>query len=179
MTCIVGVLDKKAKTVWIGGDSAGVSHYNITPRKDAKVFRNGDFLFGFTSSFRMGQLLRYRFKPPEHKAGLGTERYMTTDFIDAVRKCLRQHGYATVNNNVETGGSFLVGYRGRLFAIHDDYQVGESLHGYDAVGCGENYAKGALAATADLAPRERVQKALEVAALHSAGVCKPFVVRSI
>ena len=52
MTCIVGLID--GRRVWMGGDSAGVSGLDITVRADAKVFRNGDFLIGFTSSFRMG-----------------------------------------------------------------------------------------------------------------------------
>ena len=57
MTCIVGLID--GRRVWMGGDSAGVSGLDITVRADAKVFRNGDFLIGFTSSFRMGQLLAF------------------------------------------------------------------------------------------------------------------------
>ena len=39
-----------------------------TVEKDEKVFQNGDFLISFTSSFRMGQLLRYAFEPPEYRA---------------------------------------------------------------------------------------------------------------
>lgn len=63
MTCIVGLVDQG--NVWIGGDSAGVGGYDLMLRADQKVFRNGDFLMGFTSSFRMGQLLRYKLSPPK------------------------------------------------------------------------------------------------------------------
>ena len=62
MTCIVG-LEHKGK-VYIGGDSAGVAGYSLSVRADQKVFINGNFIFGFTSSFRMGQILRFGFNPP-------------------------------------------------------------------------------------------------------------------
>ena len=67
MTCIVGYLDKKTKKVTIGGDSAGVAGLDITIRKDEKVFKVDNFIIGCTSSFRMIQLLRFSFKPPEIK----------------------------------------------------------------------------------------------------------------
>ena len=58
MTCIVAVTD--GKKIVMGGDSAGVSGYSLTIRKDKKVFKRKDesgteWLFGFTTSFRMGE----------------------------------------------------------------------------------------------------------------------------
>ena len=67
MTCIVGMVDKLAKNVIIGGDSAESTNVNIFIRKDAKIFQNGNFIIGCTSSFRMIQLLRFTFKPPKIK----------------------------------------------------------------------------------------------------------------
>jgi len=63
MTCIVGI--QHDGRVYIGGDSAGVAGYSITSRADAKVFTVGPYVMGFTSSFRMGQLLRYGLKAPK------------------------------------------------------------------------------------------------------------------
>jgi len=62
MTCIVGLVENGK--VYIGGDSAGVAGLDITTRKDEKVFQKENMIFGFTSSFRMGQILRYSFKNP-------------------------------------------------------------------------------------------------------------------
>ena len=62
MTCIVGLVHEGV--VYIGGDSAGVAGLSLVVRADEKVLRNGDFLMGFTTSFRMGQLLRYKLDPP-------------------------------------------------------------------------------------------------------------------
>lgn len=174
MTCIVGIVDEGR--VWLGADSAGVGGYDLTLRKDPKVFRNGAFIFGFTTSFRMGQLLRYSFDPPELIDKDRVDAFMAVGFIDAVRECLRKGGYASKKDERETGGTFLVGVAGRLFRVEDDYQVGESLTGYDACGCGEPYARGALYATKNMHAENRINIALRAAEAHSAGVRGPFVV---
>lgn len=175
MTAIAGFCD--GGKVWIGGDSAGVAGLDLTVRADSKVFRNGDFLFGFTSSFRMGQLLRYKFQPPKQH-DQETYAFMVTAFIDAVRDCLKAGGYAEKEKEAERGGCFLVGYRGRLFRIGSDYQVGEPLDGYDAVGCGDNLSLGSLFATKGMEPQRRMEIALQAAERHSAGVRGPFVMES-
>ncbi len=174
MTCIAGLVHEGQ--VYIGGDSAGVGRLFLTVRADQKVFRNGPFLMGFTTSFRMGQLLRYSFNPPAHHPDTDTYKYMVTEFIDAVRKCLKSGGYARKDKEEELGGTFLVGYKGRLFNIEDDYQVGEAAIGFDAVGCGQDIALGSLYSTVGLEPEARIKKALEAAERFSAGVRSPFVV---
>lgn len=174
MTCIVGLADNKR--VYIGGDSAGVGGWSLTVRADEKVFRNGEFLFGFTSSFRMGQLLRYAFTPPKHSSDVGDYQYLVTDFINAVRQCLKDGGFATKENEGEKGGTFLLGYRGNLYKVEDDYQVGKAVAGFDACGCGFEIALGALNATEGVDPKQRARKALEAAERFSAGVRGPFVV---
>ena len=74
MTCIVGLVHEGV--VYIGGDSAGVARLSLTVRADEKVFRNSDFLMGFTTSFRMGQLLRYSLKPPRRHPADDINQYM-------------------------------------------------------------------------------------------------------
>lgn len=154
MTCIAGVVHEGR--VWIGGDSAGVAGWSLRVRADRKVFRNGPYLFGFSGSFRMGNLLRYAFTPPE-PPDWDVYKFMSTGFMDAVRKCLKEGGFAEVNNGVERGGFFLVGYREHLFTV-----------------CGDDIAVGSLYATRSLPPAERLRIALEAAERHSAGVRGPF-----
>ena len=174
MTCIVGVVDKGK--VYIGGDSAGVAGYSLKVRADEKVFQNGPFLFGFTSSFRMGQLLRYAFTPPKHDSDLSDYQYLVTAFVNAVRQCLKDGGFATKESEAEKGGIFLLGYRGHLYKVESDYQVGQSVDSYDTCGCGEDIAVGALYATEGQDAKKRINKALEAAERFSAGVRGPFVV---
>jgi len=168
MTCIVAIENDDA--VYIAGDSAGVAGLSITIRADEKVFVNGPFIMGFTSSFRMGQLLRYKFSPPKQTIDLDDMKYMVTDFIDSVRKCFADNGFGDKSN----GGSFLVGYNGKLYSIDSDFQVGIPIVKYDACGCGSDLALGALFATKDKNPEERIKIALEAAATFSGGVAPPF-----
>ncbi|MGW6292457.1 hypothetical protein [Streptomyces sp. NPDC055058] len=174
MTAIVGIVHDG--TVYLGGDSAGVAGYALTVRADHKVFRTGPYVLGFTSSFRMGQLLRYAFAPPAPDGG-DLARFMATTFVDAVRDTLKAGGWLRKDSEQEEGGTFLVGVRGRLFRVAGDFQVGEAADGYDAVGCGDELALGALFATArlGLAPRDRLRCALSAAERFSAGVRRPFV----
>ena len=172
MTCIAAVAD--SGNVWMGADSAGVAGLTLSVRRDPKIYRVGTFLFGFTSSFRMGQLLGYSLTPPHHQNDWSTDRYMNTAFVDALRSTLKTGGYAKTHDGAEEAGEFLVGYHGRVFRICSDYQVAENIEPFDAVGCGAELALGALHATKGKAPSDRVAAALEAAEAFSAGVRRPF-----
>lgn len=174
MTCIVGLVDNG--NVYIGGDSAGVQGWDLVVRADEKVFRNGPMVMGFTDSFRMGQLLRYAFQVPDHDPRDDIDKYMVVTFVNAVRQCLKDGGYARAVETRESGGTFLVGYAGQLFCIDSDYQVAKAADGFAAVGCGSSYALGSLYSTEGQEPRIRVAKALAAAERFSAGVRAPFVV---
>lgn len=180
MTCIVGLVDKKK--VYIGGDSAGVSGLDYHIREDEKVFKKNDMVFGFTSSFRMGQIIRYSFNIPDHDPRTRDFAYLCTTFIDELIKCFKAKGYAKVNNEVVTGGFFLMGYKENLYQIQSDFQVSQVKRPFDACGCGEDYALGAMEIMSnikELKPQEKVEKALAVSESFSAGVRGPFNVVSV
>lgn len=177
MTCIVGIVDNGK--VFIGGDSAAVSGYMVTIRSDPKVFRLGNFLIGFTSSFRMGQLLHYAFHAPERPDGLDVFSYMVTLFVEGLRECMKSGGFTKKESEQEVGGCFLIGCDGRLFTIDTDFQVSESADGYAAVGSGAEVALGAIYATQGQLPWQRITTALEAAAHHTAYVRGPFVIEEL
>ena len=179
MTCIVGLVENGK--VYIGGDSAGVSGFDLRIRQDDKVFAKNGMVFGFTSSFRMGQILRYSLSIPDHDPRTDDYAYLCTDFVDALIKCFKEKEYATIKNSEVSGGIFLVGYKGNLYRIESDFQVGKVRQKYDACGCGEYYALGALRSLEEAGkePIEIVEHALSVAEYFSAGVRAPFTVVSI
>lgn len=178
MTCVVGIAHEGA--VYVGADSAGTDGWlRQTIRADEKVFTKGPFVMGFAGSFRMGQLLRYKLSVAEQPSTLSDHEYVHTWFLDAVRQCLKDGGYAEVKNNVELGGYFLLGYRGELYQVESDFQVGRPVEPYAAIGCGEEYALGALdvlLAKGVKDPRAAIKTAIGVAAYRSAGVAGPTVV---
>jgi hypothetical protein len=162
----------------MGGDSAGAdSSWSLQIRSESKVFQRGPYLMGFTTSFRMGQLLRWSLEAID-PVDVDLDAFMATAFIDAVRKCLKDGGFAKKEADREEGGTFLVGVHGRLFTVHDDYQVAEQVTPYAAVGCGADVALGVMYATDHLAPAHRLQVALDAAERHSAGVRGPFSIIS-
>ena len=179
-TCIVGL--EHEGSVYIGGDSAGVNEaLDIRVRADEKVFKKHNMIFGFTSSFRMGQIIRYSFNPPMQAVGEGDYEYLCGPWTDALIECFRSKGYATVDNNLVTGGTFLVGFNGSLYNVQDDFQVGRHIFPYDTCGCGGRLAIGAISALYDIVtdPEELIMAGLKAAEKFSAGVSGPFVIECL
>lgn len=176
MTCIVGFVCNDG--IYMGGDSAGVSGYSIRGRADEKVFIKDGMIYGFTSSFRMGQILRFNFKRPYHRPEIDDYEYLCSEYITELIKCFKEYGYLQEDKGEVSGGTFLVGYRGNLYKIEGDFQVGKAFDRYDACGCGEDYALGALNVMrhTELSYEDRVSMALGTAEKYSAGVRSPFVI---
>ena len=174
MTCVIGLVHNG--DTYLGADSASVSEQDVLIRSDKKVFRKGPLLIGFTSSFRMGQLLRYSLAIRKQKV-TDDFRYMATDFVDALRTCFKAGGYATTADNAEVGGVFIVGYKGKLYQMDSDYQVVTIEDDFIAVGSGSQIAYGALYADrSDKNPRQRVLTALKAAERYNIGVRGPFTI---
>jgi len=173
MTCIVGVAE--GGKAYIGADSASVAGWQVRATGLRKVFRRQQFVIGYTGSFRMGQILQHHLTVEPQKSE-PDEAYMVRTFIEAVRDCLKEHGFAEVENNVEKGGTFLVGYNGIVYDIDSDFQVNHFADGFTAVGCGNEYALGALKALETLPPKERILRSLEISAHFCGAVTGPFLV---
>ena len=140
MTCIVALTD--GKTVWIGGDAAGVNATDMTisVRADQKVSvhdENGvSWGFGFTTSYRMGQIIRYHLTLPPitKKDKEDLFGYMVSKFIPELRDVLTRGGVAMSTNGVETCGEFIVGLMGKIFTVDTDFQIASPIDNFCAVG---------------------------------------------
>lgn len=169
MTAIVGFTHNK--TVYIAGDSLGSNGEEKFEYKASKVFKNNNFIFGYTDSFRFGEILEYEFVPPEHKAGIEDKAYLVTAFIPKLRETLERCKYVKADDKCGNG-FFLMGYKGRLYKVQGDWSVLEPAEGYSAVGSGSSFCIGAMTVLKDLklSPFEKVIKAIESASKHN-----PFV----
>ena len=171
MTCIIGLVSEG--TVYMGGDSAGASGWTVRALRNPKVFRVGPFIIGGTESIRMSNVLQYHLEV-QSQTGESDHEYMICQFAEAVRATLKEHGFAKVENNVEEGALFLVGYQGHLYWADSDFQITEHAEDYDAIGCGAKFALGAMMVLEGLSPQKRIKRALEIAAHFSGGVLPPF-----
>lgn len=180
MTCIAAVVHNGK--VYMGGDAAGSNDYFVETRVDSKVFQVDEFLIGYTSSFRMGQLLKYCFKPPKIGRNKDVMAYMVKKFVPALHKLFENgewSGDPNPDNEAEErrGGVFLVGVRGRLFRLESNFQVADAADEYAACGSGASYALGALGTLShNNSPNDRLTKALTVAAHHDPFVRGPFTI---
>jgi len=173
MTCIVAVSDGSRVTV--GADSASVADESLMIRADQKIFKLGELIIGFTSSFRMGQVLQHLTQVPKAPSDdRDLMRYMVAEFIPAIRSSLRDAGFSSVENNVESGGTFIVAIRSKIFCVYSDFQIASPACDYAAVGCGDQIAEGSLFSTEGESVERRVEVALRAAQAHCSAVRSPF-----
>jgi ATP-dependent protease HslVU (ClpYQ) peptidase subunit len=179
MTVIIGYIDKENDTVYMGGDSAITFGNTIDYSKDKKVFQKNDFLIGTSGLQRTIQILKYDFYPPDKPENMTVEQFINTLFINSLRECFKNNGFAEKKNEKEEFDStILVGYKRRLFRIAYDYSVHETERSFISIGCGEDFAEGALSALmeSNLNIEERIKKALEIAGEFCNGVESPYYV---
>jgi ATP-dependent protease HslVU (ClpYQ) peptidase subunit len=174
MTCIVGLIAEDG--IYMGADSCVSNSYIQRTLKSPKIFKKGDMLIGCSGYLRMMQLVQYSLEIPKHRdAEQSLYEYMITTFIDALRKCFKTAGYSEINNNQEfTDSVLLIGYKGSLFKIETNYQIMEYTDSFAAIGSGSEVALGALMATENEQPQQRIEKALLAAEKFSRGVKGPF-----
>lgn len=189
-TCIVALLDENNGQIWMGADGAAVSGYSLHEITYPKIFiKDEKFLIGYTSSFRMGQLIECVFKPPKIPQGKSNYQYLITLFIPSLMKCLSENKFTTEKENVSTGGEFLIGFNSEIFKIQPDFAVLQPNVPYMATGCSEDLALGSLFTTEMLSnpssyesyilPHKRLEIALQAASKFSAGVSNPFTILSL
>lgn len=181
MTCIVALKD--GDKCFIGGDSRGSSGHTGSLYKRPKVFKSFDcreILFGYTTSFRMGQIL-------EFSEGLFDElsltngidfKYMVKSFIPNIQDRFNSEGFETSVNGEKTGGNFIICVNDKIYNIQNDYSILEPSLNFTSCGCGEDFANASLFSTvgSKMTPIERIHLALKAASYFSEGVRGPFTI---
>lgn len=182
MTCIVAIKDPITKSLLIAGDSIGVDSESMSKveRLDGKVFRKQDMLFGFTTSFRMGQILQYQFDLPEYHSDGDAHQYMVRKFIPCLLDQFEADRYLKYVDSVASGGDFIVAFDGNIFVVESDFQVGHVKDFHYSIGCGGEYALGSMHTydymsslnfeTTEASLRFKAKLALDAAKSHSIGV---------
>lgn len=169
MTIIVGVVDAKTGEVHIAADTMASDGWNGQLRVDKKVFVAHGIGYGFTSSYRMGQILQYHSEEVvDELRQTDTFGYVVKCLVPMWRRILTEHGFTKVEMGRESFGTFVVGIDGHVFTIDNDFQVGERVDGFAAVGCGCEYAMGSLFSSGAIG-LSLAQEAVEAAKYYSTG----------
>jgi len=163
MTAIVAMIHEGK--VWMGGDHLGSDGFTKNEFvKNDKVFKNGDFLIGYTTSFHMGQILQYHWKQPHRQENLTDDVYFYKFVMKSFIDCFKDNGYGDKRGVGWESGEFLVGWKGRLFLVENAHAL--ECEKFGAVGSGSYHAIGALKALdlvkVNLSPEDMLGTALVV-----------------
>lgn len=172
MTCIVAI--EQNGTVIMGGDRLGSNGHTGAPVSESKVFTKSGVTIGYTSSFRMGQLLQYALTIPVIPEE-DLDKWVAVDLMQAIRAVYSENGWDETSNGKASGGSFLLAVKGRCYEIQSDYSFIRQISGEYAVGSGKDYALGSLRSTRGrMTASKRIIESLETAAEYVVSVSAPF-----
>lgn len=169
MTCIVGI--ECNDRVFIAGDLQGTGGNNKIMHTQPKVFKKGGVAFGYTTSYRFGQILEHNLPDPVVPADDSEiYRWLISVLIPDIKKTL-------VDNGWTTGGTCLIGVKNQLWTMQDDFSVLRSVKGYDACGSGVEYAVGCMFTFLNINPNITEKNAIAALteAVKTAGTFSPSV----
>ena len=159
MTVIVGITD--GTTVYIGGDRGVSDDEVILSLSRPKVHINNGWLFAYSGSLGVGQLMEIIDMPD---AGEDPYKTLRTDVVSHMRSAIDLYG----SNDPEHTSDFIIGTQGRLFELSTaDWSVAEVNE--TALGSGSPFALGSLHTTKDFpATHEfRINMAIDAAITYS------------
>jgi ATP-dependent protease HslVU (ClpYQ) peptidase subunit len=121
--------------------------------------------------------VEYNLDLPEDSYQVAGE-YLGSAFIPALRACLKEHGGL---KDEQMEAVIMVGYKGGLFIIGEDFTLSEIATSCEAIGAGAKYALGYLYAMEKtcLSPERLIEGALGCAEYWCAGVRGPFIIEEL
>lgn len=171
MTCLVAI--ERAGRVWVGCDSfLGTDDVRDVVDRP-KWFRRSGVLVGHAGSFRAAQVVEHGADFRRREKGEPEQAYLVGVVACSFRKALN-----AARVRLRTA-EFLLAYRGKAYALQNDYSVVRSSHGYVTIGAGSDVANGAMAVLHEGDAREAVTRALAAAERHSTKVGGRFHVTCV
>lgn len=178
MTCIVGL--EYEGQVFLCGDRAASSIDHISINRAPKVYKkfskkkNTPVLIGWAGAFLFGNVLQYKYVPPDIRQGMTPDEYVYHLLIKDLRKCMETNHYQPQDDP----GFAMIGVEGKLFTLQEDFSMLHNQVNYNAIGSGSPYAMGAMHAMwnegVNVNPIVFLSKAVEAAAAFSTTVRGPF-----
>lgn len=136
-------------------DTSGfVSRIHTMNSNVSKILQVSGMLIGVAGDVRAINLVAHALQVPQMSLtlrGKKLDEYVTNKFIPALRNCFDANGYSTPQKEssehiAEQGSEILLAVNGVIYQIDTDYAWSNDASGLYAIGTGEQYAAGALAA---------------------------------
>lgn len=137
MTAIIGM--ERDGVAYIGADSAASSDDLSTVIAEPKVFRKGEYVIGYSYSFRFGNLLQHAWDAPGLPESLrtnpaGIDAFMVNSVAQSIHTLLESRkALRSKDSNSETGCA-LIAIRGRLYEYERDGYILRTKDGIAATG---------------------------------------------
>ena len=174
MTCIIAFRDKD-NNVWLGGDKLGSDSRTKIITKDPKVFKNGDMYFGYTTSFYMGQLLKYNWEAPSRKMNETDDMYIFSSVRDSISKLFNDSKFGKDKDDNEPNyGLFIMVYKKRIFLVEPNMAFIE-VDDIATCGSGQDVAMGTVMALnkfSNLPAQGIIEQSLEIVSSYIVSVSK-------
>lgn len=183
MTAIIGVEDRGI--AYVGADSSSVvGDQAVLVMRSPKVFRNGEYVIGFSYTFRFGNILQYLWSPPTPPERIEQspelfERFMVRELGPSIRAAVDEgHSLIEKEGGYEVGLA-IIGVRGRIWHYERDQGILCYADGVATTGSGYNLLTASYRTIQIVKPKmptqDKVLTALHVTADSMAGgVRGPF-----
>lgn len=174
MTCIVGV--KHDGNVYIGSDSRASNsfvHSNILGMSKIGIIEgsNQKIIYGISGKQRLTNVVKNKVTLPEKTSSMNDDNYIF-EIVESIRKQAEKYNATiTKDNKVDSESNWLLGYKGRLFIVQDDFSYFEWTEEYVTTGSGTYHADGYLYSKQhEDNPKLRIETAIKAAAYYVNGV---------
>jgi ATP-dependent protease HslVU (ClpYQ) peptidase subunit len=164
MTAIVGI--SKNNVIYIGADRGASDGDSIISMSRPKIHINGEWIFGYSGSVGVGQLIEF-IKLPTIDKDSDPYEIIRMDIVSKIKELVDDLGV----NGEEHYAEFLIGTQGRLFELSTmDWGVLEVEE--TSIGSGASICLGSLYTSASKTdPAKRIQVAIE-SAIHYSPTCQ-------
>lgn len=169
MTTIIGIKHQGGATLI--ADRRALFGSRPEALAEPKVFQAGDALIGVSGNLRTLQALKVGLQPRCKYAEETALQYITSHLVPLIRLTLSEQMVMSDDGPNE----YIIACDGQIFIVSDNGAVTTAARGFDAIGSGEAYALGAMAAgDPDGDYKRRLWRAMTVAATLDVHTGAPF-----
>lgn len=159
MTCIIA--HTNGTSSFIAGDKLGSNGFTKSIQTEPKVFEkefiriNDDagltrtkevMAIGYTTSFRMGQLLTYNLNLPQQDSHETFPQYLVLKVIPIIRQMFKDEWGSRDTSQDVGGGQFIILHNHTIYEVQEDFAVLQPKTQITAVGSGTYHAIASMSA---------------------------------